>query len=130
MKAAENAKTSEYAFFKKLKEDASHKDHSCCKSKKAYQARNSKSGDSSRGNHLTEMQHNHYGPIWVCPPGVWRIAYFAERIDMVQNKSQEVRSAVIDKGDSLDKCESFHALPGSASRNSGIQCKEAGIVKH
>lgn len=63
MKAADNAKTSEYAFFKKLKEDASHIDHSCSRSKEVYQSRNSKSGDSSRGNHLTEMQHSHYGPI-------------------------------------------------------------------
>lgn len=44
---------------------------------------------------------------------------------MVQNKSEEVRSAVIDIGDTLDKCESSYALPGSASRDSGIQCKEA-----
>ncbi|KAK9944919.1 hypothetical protein M0R45_010459 [Rubus argutus] len=89
--AADNAKTSEYAFFKKLKEDASHIDHSCSRSKEVYQSRNSKSGDSSR-----------------------------ERINMVQNKSEEVRSAVIDIGDTLDKCASSYALPGSASRDSEL----------
>ncbi|PRQ25619.1 hypothetical protein RchiOBHm_Chr6g0285611 [Rosa chinensis] len=87
---SDNAKTSEYAFFKKLKEDASHKHHSCSESKEAYRGSNSKPRGSSR-----------------------------DRTNMVRNKSDDVRSSVFNKDVTEDSFESSHALPGSASRNSG-----------
>ncbi|KAL6210871.1 hypothetical protein ACLB2K_016101 [Fragaria x ananassa] len=89
---SDNAKTSEYAFFKKLKEDASHKHQSCSKSKEAYRRRDSKPRDSSR-----------------------------ERANIVLNKSDGVRSSELNKGATPDEFVSSEALPGSASRNTGLK---------
>ncbi|PQQ20043.1 uncharacterized protein Pyn_06977 [Prunus yedoensis var. nudiflora] len=65
---ADNAKTSEYAFFKKLKEGASHKAHSYSLHKEAYQSNNSKSRNCSR-----------------------------EKVNMVQNKRVDVRSSFLNE---------------------------------
>ncbi|XP_050365542.1 uncharacterized protein LOC126784088 [Argentina anserina] len=88
---SDNAKTSEYAFFKKLKEDVSNNHQSCCsKSNQACRGSSSKPRDSS-----------------------------GERTSSIQNKCDNIRSAGVNKDAIPEGFESSHALNGSALRETG-----------
>lgn len=124
MRNPDNAKTSEYAFFKKLKEDASHKHQSCSKSKEAYRRSDSKPRDSSRGNYLIQV----YRPFKRAHQVYDEMPHCAQRANIVLNKSDGVRSSELNKGATPDEFVSSEALPGSASRNTGIQLEYSYIL--